>query len=165
MRAMRSAVFLLVLALAPFGAPTDGEAQSEANSEVFVPADRSVSYDPIGYAPAVRVGDMLYVSGVTGAPVERDASDEELTANFVTIFETLKATLERAGASFDNVVLMESYHLDYVKNFFLFNAVKQRYIEEPYPAWTAVGIAELPPGAVAEMALTVWLGGTRQEAR
>ena len=165
MRAMRSVVFLLALALAPFGAPTDGEANSEVKSEVFVPADRSVSYDPIGYAPAVRVGDMLYISGVTGAPVERDASDEELTANFVTIFEALKATLERAGASFDNVILMESYHLDYVKNFFLFNAVKQRYIEEPYPAWTAVGIAELPPGAVAEMALTVWLGGTRQEAR
>lgn len=157
---MRPLAFLFALALLPLGGAAAGD-----GAQVFVPADRSVSYDPFGYAPAVRVGDMLYVSGVTGTPVDRDAGDEALTANFVSIFETLKATLERAGASFDNVVLMESYHLDYVKNFFLFHAVKNRYIAEPYPAWTAVGVAELPPGAVAEMALTVWLGGTRQEAR
>ena len=34
----------------------------------------------------------------------------------------------------------------------------------PYPTWTDVGISALPPGAVAELVVTAWLGGTRQEA-
>ena len=118
----------------------------------------------IRYADAVRVGDMLYLSGVTGTPVERGADDEALTANFVSIFEEVKARLARAGATFDNVVSVETFRLDYLKNFALFNEVKNRYIKAPYPTWTDVGINALPPGAVAELAVTAWLGGTRQEA-
>lgn len=132
-------------------------------AEVLVPEDRK-AYEALGFAPAVRVGDMLYLSGVTGAPVARDADDEALTANFVSIFEQVKATLARAGATFDNVVLMRTYRLDYVKNFLLFKAVKDRYVKEPFPAWVDIGINALPPGAMAELEVQVWLGGTRREA-
>ena len=52
---------------------------------------------------------MLYLSGVTGTPVERDADDETLTANFVSIFEEVKARLARTGATFDNVVTVETF--------------------------------------------------------
>ena len=110
------------------------------------------------------MGDILYLSGVTGTPVERDADDEALTANFVSIFEEVKARLARAGATFDNVVTVKTFRPDYVKNFALFNEVKNRYVKAPYPTWTDVGISALPPGAVAELAVTAWLGGTRQEA-
>ena len=118
----------------------------------------------IRYAEAVRVGDMLYLSGVTGTPVERDADDAALTANFVSIFEAVEAVLARAGATFDNVVTIETYRLDFLKNFVLFNEVKNRYIKAPYPTWTDIGISALPPGAISELAVTAWLGGTRQEA-
>ena len=132
-------------------------------AEVLVPEDRK-TYDAFGFAPAVRVGDMLYLSGVTGAPVARDADDEALTANFVSIFEQVKATLAEAGATFDNVVLMRTYRLDYLKNFPLFKAVKDRYVREPFPAWVDIGIDALPPGAMAELEVQAWLGGTRREA-
>ena len=118
----------------------------------------------IRYAETVQVGDMLYLSGVTGTPVERDADDEALTANFVSIFDEVKARLARAGATFDNVVTIETFRLDYVKNFALFNEVKNRYVKAPYPTWTDIGVSTLPPGAVAELVVTAWLGGTRQEA-
>ena len=132
-------------------------------AEVLVPEDRK-AYEALGFAPAVRVGDMLYLSGVTGAPVARDADDEALTANFVSIFEQVKATLAGAGATFDNVVLMRTYRLDYLKNFPLFKAVRDRYVREPFPAWVDVGIDALPPGAMAELEVQAWLGGTRREA-
>ena len=131
--------------------------------EVFGSQDPNLP-EFIRYAEAVRVGDMLFLSGVTGTPVERDADDEALTANFVSIFEEVKVRLERAGATFDNVVTIESYRLDYFKNFMLFNEVKNRYIKAPYPTWTDIGISELPPGAIAELVVTAWLGSTRQEA-
>ena len=95
-------------------------------------------------------GDLLYLSDVTGTPVERDADDEALTANFVSIFEEVKAELARAGATFDHVVTVETYRLDHLKNAVLFGEVKNRYIKAPYPTWTDVGVSALAPGAVAK---------------
>ena len=138
-------------------------AGDRAAPEVFGTRDPAQP-ESIRYAEAVRVGDMLYLSGVTGAPVERDAGEAALTANFVSIFEEVGARLARAGATFDNVVAVETFRLDYLENFALFNEVKNRYIRAPYPIWTDVGVSALPPGAVAELAVTAWLGGTRQEA-
>ena len=150
----------VLAAMAPFAALSAGEGVAP---EVFVSRDGNLP-ETIRYAEAVRVGDMLYLSGVTGTPVARDADDEALTANFVSIFEEVGARLARAGATFDNVVTVETYRLDYLKTFPLFNAVKNRYIKAPYPTWTDVGVSALPPGAVAELAVTAWLGGTRREA-
>ena len=157
----RIIVLLVLMAMAPFAALS---AEEGVAPEVFVSQDPNVP-ESIRYSPAVRVGDMLYLSGVTGTPVARDADDEALTANFVSIFEEVGARLARAGATFDNVVTVETYRLDYSKTFLLFNAVKNRYIKAPYPTWTDIGISELPPGAVAELVVTAWLGGTRREAQ
>lgn len=155
----RFATAVLITLAAPFAAAAD----DAVVPEVYSAPDGALP-PGVHYAPAVRVGDMLYLSGVTGAPVARDADDAALTANFVSIFEQVRANLERAGATFDNVVTIRTYHLDYVKNFFLFNEVKNRYVKAPHPTWTAFGIAELPPGAVAELEVMAWLGGTRREA-
>ena len=158
---MRRIVALAVLmAMSPLAAPAAGE---DVAPEVFASRDPNVP-ETIRYSEAVRVGDMLYLSGVTGTPVARDADDEALTTNFVSIFEEVGARLARAGATFDHVVTVETYRLDFLRTFPLFNEVKNRYIKAPYPTWTDVGISELPPGAVAELVVTAWLGGPRREA-
>ena len=151
-------------ALMSLAAPFAAAAEDDALVPDVYSAPEGALPPGVHYSPAVRVGDMLYLSGVTGSPVARDADDAALTANFVSIFEQVGANLERAGATFDNVVTIRTYHLDYLKNFFLFNEVKNRYVKAPYPTWTAFGIAELPPGAVAELEVMAWLGGTRREA-
>ena len=154
---------IAILAAAILTLPFTALADDPVVPEVFGNQDPNLP-EFIRYAEAVRVGDMLYLSGVTGTPVERDADDEALTANFVSIFEEVKAKLARAGATFDHVVTVETYRLDLLKNAALFGEVKNRYIKAPYPTWTDVGVSALAPGAVAEMAVTAWLGGTRQEA-
>ena len=155
-------IFVLgvLAAMAPFAALS---AEEGVAPEVFASQNPNLP-ETIRYADAVRVGDMLYLSGTTGTPVARDADDEALIANFVSIFEEVGARLARAGATFDNVVTIETYRLDYRKTFPLFNEVKNRYIKAPYPTWTDIGIAELPPGAIAELTVTAWLGGVRREA-
>ena len=156
----RIAILAAALLMLPFPALADDD---NVAPEVFGSRDPNLP-EFIRYAESVRVGDMLYLSGVIGTPVERDADDAALTANFVSIFEEVKVRLARAGATFDNVVTIDTYRLDYVKNFVLFNEVKNRYIKAPYPTWNDIGISALPPGAVAELVVTAWLGGTRQEA-
>ena len=165
-RTTRRAALALAMAAAPLAAIASepgGAGDGAGAPEVFVSRDPGQP-EFIRFSPVVRVGDMLYLSGVTGPPVARDADDAALTANFVGIFEEVKARLARAGATFDNVVTVETYRLDYLRTFPLFNEVKNRYILAPYPTWTDVGISELPPGAMAELVVTAWLGGTRREA-
>ena len=163
---IRPAALALAMAAAPLATiPNESGAAEEGAvaPEVFVSRDPGQP-DFVRFSPVVRVGDMLYLSGVTGPPVARDADDAALTENFVGIFEEVKARLARAGATFDNVVTVETYRLDYLRTFPLFNEVKNRYIRAPYPTWTDVGISALPPGAMAELVVTAWLGGTRREA-
>ena len=162
---------IAILAVALLTLPSTALANDEnaANNNKNVVPEVFGTKDPnrpefIRYADAVQVGDMLYLSGVTGTAVAPDADDAALTANFVSMFEQVKATLERAGATFDNVVAIETYRLDFVETFPLFNEVKNRYLKAPYPAWTDVGVSALVPGAMAELKVTAWLGGTRQEA-
>ena len=123
----------------------------------------------MGYAPAVRVGDLLHLSGVTGDAVARDADDAAPEANFVSIFEEIfeqiGATLARAGIGFDQVVLPRSHRLHFERTFPLFDEVKKRYVKEPYPVWTDVGVSDLRPGAVAELEGHAFFGGKRREAR
>ena len=58
-----------------------------------------------------------------------------------------------------------SYRLHFERTFPLFNEVKKRYLKEPYPVWTDVGVSDLIPGAVAELEVQAWLGGKRREAK
>ena len=84
------------------------------------------------------------------------ADDPE--TQFTQAFEHCKTTLEAAGASFDDVVEMTTFHVGLQQHIAAFMKVKDRYMNDPYPAWTAIGITELAfPGALVEIKLTARL--------
>ncbi len=119
--------------------------------EAIIPKGMEVQYDGWGLAPGIRVGDTLYCSGQLGVGadgvVPRDAETQ-----FTNAFEAVKAVLETAGASFANVVEMTTFHVGLVSELETFAKVRNRYIEEPFPAQTAIGVAELGlPGAILEL--------------
>jgi enamine deaminase RidA (YjgF/YER057c/UK114 family) len=60
--------------------------------------------------------------------------------------------LKRSGSSFDGVVDMTTFHTDLPAQFEGFRKVKDRYIREPFPAWTAIDIDRLvPDGGLVEI--------------
>ena len=65
----------------------------------------------------------------------------------------LPATLHtEAGSSMDNVIEMTTYHVGLQEHIGTFMKVKDKYVKEPYPAWTAIGITELAiPGGLVEI--------------
>jgi enamine deaminase RidA (YjgF/YER057c/UK114 family) len=115
------------------------------------------------YSPGVLVegGQLLFVSGQVGRDVDGNViADPE--AQYVAIFENIKAILERANADFGDLVSLNSYHLSF-DGFATFVAVKDRYVLGPtFPAWTGVGVSELAlPGLLAEVQCTALIrGGT-----
>ncbi|SAK49721.1 endoribonuclease L-PSP [Caballeronia arationis] len=101
--------------------------------KAIVPPGMEAVYEKIRYAPAVKVGNTIYVSGQIG----RDAAMqlvEGREAQMVQAFENLKLVLEAADASLNDVVDLTTFHTD-MRDLPLFMQVRDRYLTtEPLPA-------------------------------
>lgn len=104
---------------------------------------RHALYEAHGYSPAVRTGDLLFVSGQVGS--REDGSPEETYPGQVErAFANLKAVLEAVGCSFDDIIDVTTFHTDPDAQFPVLMPVKERYFTSlPHPAWTAVGVTWL----------------------
>ena len=132
--------------------------------EVIIPTERQQrSYDEIKYAPARRVGDMLYVSGViVGRAPDEGTDPESFKKQVRRAFTALDNLLKASGASFDDVVMINSFHVwegpnqpaPRLEQINMINAVKSEFIKGPNPAWTAVGTTGLlNPNGIVEIQL------------
>lgn len=123
--------------------------------ETIVPKSWERNYKAFHYAPAVKAGDFLFLSGVVAS--EREGKTEEEI--YTRAFETMENILAEGGATWEDVVEIQTFHTDLPAQFPVFAAVKDRYIKEPYPAWTAIDIDRLfPDNGVVEIKLTAYLG-------
>lgn len=67
-------------------------------------------------------------------------------------FDKIGLVLREAGLTFRSIVEMTTYHVGLRGHFDLFDSIRLDYVEEPYPAWTAVEVAGLRrEGAVVEI--------------
>lgn len=103
------------------------------------------------YSQAIRVGNIVYTSGqiplapATGAFVEGGIKEQTRQA-----LTNIKAILEEAGTSMDNVVKTTVFMAN-MDDFADMNAVYAEFFTEPYPARSAVAVKTLPKGALIEI--------------
>ena len=106
--------------------------------KAIVPDGMEAVYEKIRYAPALKVGNTLYVSGQIGRNAAMELVEGRV-AQIAQAFENLKLVLAAAGASMSDVVDRTTFHTD-MRDLPLFMEVRDRYITtDPLPAWTAVG--------------------------
>jgi enamine deaminase RidA (YjgF/YER057c/UK114 family) len=124
--------------------------------ETIIPKGMEHIHEKFHYAPGIKIGKTLYIAGQVGRDENlRIVEDKE--AQFAQAFENLKKVLTAAGATFDDVVDMITYHLD-MSDLQLFMKVKDHYFTKQYPAWTAIGVSALAmPGLLAEIKCTAVL--------
>lgn len=101
------------------------------------------------YSQAVRAGNTIYMSGQIGLDPATMQMVEGIDAQIVRVFESLKAVAEAAGATLNDAVKFNIYLTD-LANFAKVNEVMAQYVAQPYPARAAVGVKELPRGALVE---------------
>jgi enamine deaminase RidA (YjgF/YER057c/UK114 family) len=134
------------------------------NGEVVLPdADAKEAHDTFRYAAARRVDNMLYVSGVIIGRRDNEGRDvPAFKAQVRRGLERLKEVLASAGAGFQDVVMINSFHVWQGPNFLgtrteqfdAFEAVIGEFMKAPYPAWTAVGTTGLlSDGGIVEVQL------------
>lgn len=141
-----------------------------ATREVIIPKGMEISYEKYHYCPGIKIGNTLYIAGQVG----RDENMQmviEPEAQFVQTFENVKKVLCAAGATFEHVVEIVTYHVTSVDLYTasgqqpfaipylpLFMQVKDRYFTNPYPTWTAVGVTTLSThGLIVEIKCTAVL--------
>ncbi len=109
------------------------------------------------YSQAVQAGNTIYLSGQIGLdPVSMQMADG-IDAQIVRVFENLKAVAAAAGVTLNDAVKFNIYLTDLV-NFPRVNETMTNYLSEPYPARAAVGVKELPRGALVEADAVLVLG-------
>ena len=100
-------------------------------------------------SPAVRAGDLIYVSGQVPVRADGTLEDGGIEAQTRQVLENLRICLEAAGSSLDEVVKVTAFLAD-LGDFAAYNDVYREYFHEPYPARTTVG-AMLPQGILVEI--------------
>jgi enamine deaminase RidA (YjgF/YER057c/UK114 family) len=103
----------------------------------------------VGYSPALLAEGkrILMISGQ--GPKDRTA---DMETQIRQTFDKIGMLLKAGGATFANVVMMRSYWLHLQRDLVAFRKVRRDYLVEPYPAATAVGVAELAtPGLELEI--------------
>lgn len=139
---MKKPALLFALILIPAAA----HAGSRQDAKVLFsenPQERKFQ-DEWGYADAVVSGDTIYLSGVV-AGVRPGETDLKLA--YERAFKHIGKILERAGASWDDVVDITSFHTDLKAQMPAIVAVKNEYVKSPPPAWTAIQVVRLIPDA------------------
>jgi enamine deaminase RidA (YjgF/YER057c/UK114 family) len=132
---------LLMAAAAIF--PTPAAAGERQRSTVLMSenAQGRKSQEDWGYSDAVVAGDTIYLSGI----VVGQGEGETLEAAYDRAYGHIGAILKRAGASWDDVVDITSFHTDVVAQMPAIVAAHKRHVKAPYPAWTAIDVDRLIP--------------------
>lgn len=113
-----------------------------AKRETIIPPGTEPLYVGYHFAPATRVGDLIWVSGQVGIDANMKPG-EGMEAQAQLAFSALKSTLEAAGSVMEDIVEIMTFHTDLRGEMDAFTKVKDEYLPDRYPSWTAVGVTQL----------------------
>jgi 2-iminobutanoate/2-iminopropanoate deaminase len=96
------------------------------------------------YSPAIRAGNLLFISGqIPIDPATGNLVEGDMAAQADRVMKNLVALLEAAGVGFSHVVRTTVFIAD-MNEFSAMNEVYAKYLVDPPPARATVQVARLP---------------------
>jgi len=147
---------ILAAILLSVGASADGSRQK---ATPIIPEGWQGVYDSMGFAPALQVGDTIYVSGMISRLQGEGTYQERYANGLRQLFNNLEKMLAPSGATLDDIVELTSFHTDLPRQLETILSVRKEMMKTlPHPAWTAVGTTALAsPDGQTEIKFTVKL--------
>ncbi len=103
------------------------------------------------YSQAIKANGFVYVSGQLALkPGDKELQGGEIAAQTEQVFANLKAILEEAGSSLDQLVKTTVF-LQNLDDFVGMNEVYAKHVGATPPARSTVEVAKLPSGALVEI--------------
>jgi reactive intermediate/imine deaminase len=127
---------------------------SQEKETIVVPG----SLEGLPFSSAVRVGNILYLSGQVGAlPGTRELAAGGIAAETRQTMENIKQVLEYAGSSLDRVVKCTVFLLD-IADYGAMNEVYASFFPEEPPARSTLAASGLALGAKVEIECIALVG-------
>ncbi len=117
--------------------------------QVIVPAGTDAKDMVI--APAVRIGNLVYLSGEAGTDSTGKLAGEDIESQARAALQNLGRTLAAAGSSFDKVIKVNAYMADPVRDWAGWNKAFKEFFPANPPARTTVGATIALKGALIEI--------------
>ena len=116
-----------------------------------IPAPLEPLYTTRGCSPGVRVGDLLFIAGMLGRDEALDViADHE--AQLARMLDNMGLVLAEAGCTFSHVAELTGHFTNSDRDHALSADVRRRYLPEPWPAITLIGVAALShPSLICEL--------------
>ena len=149
-------IFLfLVIPLLMVMAVNCGEKTKIIKREVISSPNAPAAIGP--YSQAIRVGNMLYLSGQLGIdpktgkfPDAGADAEEGFEAQARQALENQKAVLAAAGFSLSDVVQCQVFVND-LNNYSKFNAIYKEYFKKDFPARAVLEVSRIPADGLVEI--------------
>ncbi|MCB1397985.1 MAG: RidA family protein [Rhodobacteraceae bacterium] len=120
-------------------------------AKALIPPGMEGATQALALSPGILSHGHVFVTGMTGSDASGALPDDPET-QFRNAFDKIAAVLAEAGLGMSAIVEMTSYHIGLRDHFGAFNSVRRTYLDDPFPAWTAVEVAGLRrPGALVEI--------------
>jgi enamine deaminase RidA (YjgF/YER057c/UK114 family) len=148
-----AALLLTVMLLLLFVLAEAANAQTRTNANVLMSENEGGRkfQEKLGYSDAVTSGGTIYLSGIVAGLRQ---GDTDMAGAYDRVYRRIGSILKRAGASWDDVVDLTSFHTDVDGQIETMAGVHKRYVKAPYPAWTAIGVAKVLGGGITEIKVT-----------
>lgn len=113
-----------------------------------------MEYENLTFSPAVRKGNMLFISGQNAAQYEPATKQSVIRGDIVKqtelIYKKIDLILKDVGASFDDIVMTTDYVTSW-KDYKKTAQIRRRFFGNDFPAASGVLVKGLIHGALIEI--------------
>jgi len=113
------------------------------NTTVTYPIAKDTPVSHLPFSPAVRVGDLIFVSGQASVDATGKIVADTFEGEFRRSVENLRKVLETAGSDLQHVIQTRNYIRD-PANVARYNELYREYFSAPFPTRTTITHC-LPP--------------------
>ena len=101
------------------------------------------------YSQAIKKNNIVFLSGQIGLDPKMMELVDGIENQINQVFKNLLSVIEAAGGKKSDIVKLNIFLTD-LSHFVMVNEIMEQYFDSPYPARAAVGVAQLPKGALIE---------------
>lgn len=101
------------------------------------------------YSQAIKKNKTVFLSGQIGLDPQSMELVDGIESQINQVFKNLISVIDAAGGKKSDIVKLNIFLTD-LSHFSMVNEIMEKYFDSPYPARAAVGVAQLPKGALIE---------------
>jgi len=129
-----------------------GDSKERTTMKQVIPVPGVLPYEPFGFTNCVRLGDTLYLSGISAIDARGNVMGNDIETQTVHTYKNIEQVLRAGGSTLGQILQMTSFVVDLGKNGAGYVAARKKILTEPTYTSATIGISALMvPGLLLEV--------------